>query len=304
MPIPDYQSCMLPLLEFAADGKEHATHEGVEALARHFDLTEEEQNYLLPSGTQSVLANRVGWGRTYLKKAGLLEYPKRGQFKITKRGLDLLTQRPERITTAFLRQFPEFTEFEASSRSSQSPEAKPQDEDEIQTPEERIEAAYSQIRSELASELLAKVKSASPAFFERLVVDLLVKMGYGGSRSDAGKAIGKSGDGGIDGIINEDRLGLDVVFIQAKRWTDNVVGRPEIQKFVGALTGHRARKGVFITTSSFTKEAAAFAANNEFKVILIEGKMLAELMIDFQVGVTRQAVYELKRIDSDYFTEE
>jgi restriction system protein len=303
MPIPDYQSCMLPLLEFAADGKEHATHEGVEALARHFNLTEEEQKRLLPSGTQSVLANRVGWGRTYLKKAGLLEYPKRGQFKITNRGLDVLAQKPAQITPALLKQFPEFLEFDALSRGSQSAEAKPQEE-EVRTPEERIEAAYSQIRTELASELLAKVKSVSPAFFERLVVDLLVKMGYGGSRSDAGRAIGKSGDGGIDGIINEDRLGLDVVYIQAKRWNDNAVSRPEIQKFVGALTGHRARKGVFITTSTFTKEAQAFATNNEFKVILIDGQMLSELMIDYGVGVTRQAVYELKRIDSDYFTEE
>src|SRR5262249_47572486 len=232
MPIPDYQSCMLPLLDFAADGKEHATYEGVDALAQHFDLTEEEQKRLLPSGTQSVLANRVGWGRTYLKKAGLLEYPKRGQFKITKRGLDVLAQKPERITTALLKQFPEFLEFEALSRGSQNAEAESQDDqdEESQTPEARIEAAYSQIRTELASEILAKVKSASPAFFERLVVDLLVKMGYGGSRSDAGRAVGKSGDGGIDGIINEDRLGLDVVYIQAKRWTENSVDRPEIQK--------------------------------------------------------------------------
>lgn len=215
----------------------------------------------------------------------------------------MLSQKPERITAAMLEQFPEFQEFQALSRVSQSAEAKPQDE-EVRTPEERIEAAYSQIRTELASELLAKVKPASPAFFERLVVDLLVKMGYGGSRSDAGRAIGKSGDGGIDGIINEDRLGLDVVYIQAKRWTEDSVDRPEIQKFVGALTGHRARKGVFITTSTFTKGAEIFAANNEFKIILIDGQTLSELMIDYGVGVTRQAVYELKRVDSDYFTEE
>lgn len=303
MPIPDYQSCMLPLLQCAADGKERPTHAGVEALARHFNLTEEEQKRLLRSGTQSVLANRVGWARTYLKKAGLLEYPRRGRFKITARGLDVLAQKPERITAALLKQFPEFQEFEALSRGSQNVEVKPQDE-ETQTPEEQIEAAYAQIRTELASEVLTKVKSASPAFFERLVVDLLVKMGYGGSRIDAGRAIGKSGDGGIDGIINEDRLGLDVVYIQAKRWSESSVSRPEIQKFVGALTGHRARKGVFITTSTFTKEAQAFAGNNEFKVILIDGQMLSELMIDYGVGVTRQAVYELKRVDSDYFTEE
>ena len=200
-------------------------------------------------------------------------------------------------------QFPDFLEFEALSRKSETEETVTKDE-ESQTPEERIEAAYSQIRTELSLEILTKVKSASPIFFERLVVDLLLKMGYGGSRSDAGKAIGRSGDGGIDGIINEDRLGLDVVYIQAKRWNDNAVSRPEIQKFVGALTGQRARKGVFITTSTFTKEAKLFAANNEFKVILIDGPSLAELMIDFGVGVTPQAVYELKRLDSDYFVEE
>jgi restriction system protein len=303
MPIPDYQSCMLPLLQFAANGKERSAHEAIESLAAHFNLTDADLAELLPSGTQSVFANRVGWARTYMKKAGLLEYPKRGQFKITQRGLDVLDQKPERISAAFLRQFPEFQEFQSLSRNPQESVTEIAL-DESQTPEEQIEAAYSQIRSALASELLAKVKAASPAFFERLVVDLLVKMGYGGSRSDAGRAIGKSGDGGIDGIINEDRLGLDVVYIQAKRWSDNSVTRPEIQKFVGALTGHRARKGVFITTSTFTKEAEAFAANNEFKIILINGQTLTELMMDYGVGVTRQAVYELKRIDSDYFTEE
>jgi restriction system protein len=303
MPIPDYQSCMLPLLQFAKDGNEHPTQEAIEALAKHFHLTEAELAELLPSGTQSIFANRLGWARTYMKKAGLLEYPKRGQFKITSRGLDVLVQKPERISAAFLKQFPEFQEFQNLSRSSQEsvPEVAL---DERQTPEEQIETAYSEIRTALASELLSKVKTASPGFFERLVVDLLLKMGYGGSRSDAGRAIGKSGDGGIDGIINEDRLGLDVVYIQAKRWNDSAVSRPEIQKFVGALTGHRARKGVFITTSIFTKEAQAFAVNNEFKVILIDGQMLSELMIDYGVGVTRQAIYELKRIDSDYFTEE
>lgn len=302
MPIPDFQTCMLPLLKFAGDGNKHTRQEAFESLAKHFSLSDEELSELLPGGSQTRFANRIGWALTHLKKAGLLESPERARFNITQRGLDVLKQNPERINVAFLDQFPEHLEFRRGRRNSQSEEIEEKSED-PQTPEERIEAAYSQIRSALASEILAKVKSVSPVFFERLVVDLLVKMGYGGSRSEAGRAIGKSGDGGIDGIINEDRLGLDVVYIQAKRWSETPIGRPEIQKFVGALTGHRARKGVFITTSSFTKEAEAFAANNEFKVILIDGQTLTELMIDYGVGVTRQAVYELKRIDSDYFTE-
>jgi restriction system protein len=294
---------MLPLLKLAADGSEHSMPEAIGSLAQHFNLTESEIVALLPSGTQPRFANRVGWARTYMKKAGLLEYPRRGHFKITHRGLEVLAENPGQINAAFLQQFPEFQEFVNAGVADQGAGIEINI-DERQTPEEQIEAAYSEIRTALASELLSKVKTASPGFFERLVVDLLLKMGYGGSRSNAGRAIGKSGDGGIDGIINEDRLGLDVVYIQAKRWDDSTVGRPEIQKFVGALTGQRARKGVFITTSTFTNEAKAFAANNEFKIILIDGQMLSELMIDYGVGVTHQAVYELKRIDSDYFAEE
>lgn len=305
MSIPDYQSCMLPLVEFAGDGREHSTHQAIEALASHFKLTEDELSVLLPSGTQNLFANRVGWARTYLKKAGLLEYPRRGQFRITERGREVLSNKPALINSAFLRQFPEFQEFQSlRGRPPQSFQSTEAEASIIQTPEEAIDAAYAQIRNALASDLLSKVKTATPAFFERLVVDLLVKMGYGGTRSGAGKALGKSGDGGIDGIIKEDRLGLDVVYIQAKRWADAPVGRPEIQKFVGALTGQRARKGVFITTSTFTKDALDFAANNEFKVILIDGQTLSEYMIDFGVGVTPQAIYELKRIDSDYFMED
>jgi restriction system protein len=235
MSIPDYQTCMLPLLKLAADGSEHSTHEAIESLAKHFNLNGDEIVALLPSRTQPIFANRVGWARTYMKKAELLEYPKRGFFKITSRGLEVLTRNPERISAAFLRQFPEFQEFVSASATDQETDLEI-GLDERQTPEEQIEAAYSEIRTALASELLSKVKTASPGFFERLVVDLLLKMGYGGSRSDAGRAIGKSGDGGIDGIINEDRLGLDVVYIQAKRWNDSTVSRPEIQKFVGALT--------------------------------------------------------------------
>jgi restriction system protein len=304
MPIPDYQSCMLPLLEFAADSNEHSTRDAIEALAIHFGLTDVQRHELLPSGTQPVFDNRVGWARTYMKKAGLIEYPKRAQFKITPRGIEVLLRKPKRINVKFLEQFPEFQEFKALSRASQNGGAIDAEPKESQTPEELIETAYGQIQSALASELLAKVKAASPGFFERLVVDLLVKMGYGGSRADAGRAIGKSGDGGIDGIINEDRLGLDVIYIQAKRWSDTKIGSPEVSKFVGAVTKRHAQKGVFITTSTFTKEAEEFVSGIGLKIVLIDGPTLAELMIEYGIGVTPQAVYEVKRMDSDYFTEE
>ena len=236
MAIPDYQSIMLPLLKLAGDRKEHSLREVIEALADEFKLTDEERKELLPSGRQATFDNRVGWARTYMKKAGLLESTKRGYFQITERGLDVLEQNPLQIDNAFLRQFPEFIEFQ-TPRDKKRIE---QDISDTQTPGEEIEAAYQGVRQELATELLQTIKSCSPAFFERLVIDLLVKMGYGGTRKDAGQAIGGSGDGGIDGIIKEDRLGLDIVYIQAKRW-DGPVGRPEIQKFVGALQGHRAK---------------------------------------------------------------
>ncbi|MFN6394059.1 MAG: restriction endonuclease, partial [Aphanizomenon sp.] len=217
-------------------------------LADVFNLSDEEKKGLLPSGQQTVFDNRVGWARTHLKKAVLLEYPKRGFFQITERGRDLLTQNPTKINIKFLNQFPEHIEFLNSKKDNDKSEPEIIETSET-TPQESIEFGYQKIRKELELELLNRVKSCSPDFFERLVVDLLVKMGYGGSRRDAGRAIGKSGDGGIDGIIKEDKLGLDIVYVQAKRWDNTVVGRPEIQKFVGALHGQRARKGVFITTS-------------------------------------------------------
>lgn len=301
MAIPDYQSIMLPLLKFTSDEKEHSLRETIEALADEFNLTDEERKELLPSGQQAAFDNRVGWARTYLKKAGLLESTKRGYFQVTERGLEVLGQNPPEINTAFLRQFPEFVEF-------QTPRAKVDEETEqflgdVQTPEEEIEVAYQGVRQGLITDLLQTIKSCSPAFFERLVIDLLVKMGYGGTRKDAGQAIGGSGDGGIDGIIKEDRLGLDIVYIQAKRW-DGPVGRSEIQKFAGALQGQRARKGIFITTSTFTQTAYDYASLIDSKIILIDGDLLAQLMIDYNVGVTTVTSYELKRIDSDYFTEE
>ncbi|GAB4273921.1 MAG: restriction endonuclease [Thermincola ferriacetica] len=259
----------------------------------------------MPSGQQPIFDNRVGWAKTYLKKVGLLDTPMRATIVITQRGLDVLKQNPQEINVRFLRQFPEFVEFQSSKRDTLEVEQQHTEEIIAQTPEENLENAYQKIRKSLAQDLLNKVIGLPPAFFERLVVELLVKMGYGGSIKDAGKAIGKSGDEGIDGTIKEDKLGLDIIYIQAKRWQPgNVVGRPEIQKFVGALAGQGAKKGVFITTSSFTKEAIDYVQRINTKIVLIDGECLADLMIDYDVGVTKSAVYEIKKIDSDYFGED
>lgn len=294
---------MLPFLRILRNGAEHTLRDIEEALAREFSLTTEEIAKLLPSGQQGVFKNRVGWARTYLKQAGLLESPKRGVFRITERGLALLSTAPERIDVKLLEQWPEFVAFQSRSKPSLKSEAletlsaTPES-----TPEESIEAAYQSLRDQLAQELLSRVLSCTPTFFESLVVELLVKMGYGGSRQDAGQRIGQTGDGGIDGIIKEDRLGLDTIFIQAKRWQGNV-GRPEIQKFVGALQGQRARKGVFITTSTYTADALAYVSHIDTKVVLIDGQQLAQLMMDFNVGVSTAQSFVIKRIDSDYFDE-
>lgn len=299
MAIPDFQTIMLPLLKFSADRKEHSLREAIEFLADEFKLTEEERKELLPSGQQATFDNRVGWARTYMLKAGLLESTKRGYFCITDRGLQILKENPEKIDIKLLERFPEFIEFR--KRKKEIKKEAPLDEE--SPPEELIESAYQSIREDLASELLQNIKGCSPFFFERLVVDLLVKMGYGGTRKDAGQAIGKSGDEGIDGIIKEDRLGLDIVYIQAKRW-GNTVGRPEIQKFAGALQGMSAKKGIFITTSNFSKEAADYVKHIESKIVLIDGDLLANLMIDHNIGVSPLASYEIKRLDLDYFTED
>lgn len=304
MAIPDYQTLMLPLLQFLADDKPHKTKDAIEALAVSLQLSDDERQELL-SGGQPVFSNRVGWARTYLKKAGLLVSPSRGILTISERGKLALVQKPGKIDNGFLKQFPEFLDFQ----NYKSDEIKPLavggsggvDEN---TPEENIDIAYQKIRQSLAQELIDTVCSLSPAFFERLVVELLVKMGYGGSIKDAGQAIGKTGDEGIDGTIKEDKLGLDIIYIQAKRWQNgNVVGRPELHKFVGALAGQGAKKGIFITTSSFTKEALAYSPKNETKIVLIDGEQLAQLMIDYNLGVSTQRTYEIKRIDSDYFEE-
>jgi restriction system protein len=304
MPIPDFQSAMLPVLQLAQDGKDHTLREAVEAIAVEFKATEEERNELLPSGRQRRLHNRVGWAKTYLQKAGLLEPNGRGRFRITSRGREVLQRRPSRIDMKFLEQFPEYNAFAALQHNAAEAEpSAPELPSATETPEEVLEESYQELRRRLADELLDRIKACDPKFFEKLVVDLLVTMGYGGSRKDAGQAVGQSGDEGIDGIIKEDRLGLDVVYIQAKRWT-NTVGRPVVQAFAGSLEGQRARKGVLITTSDFSREARDYVRQIEKKIVLIDGGELAKLMIDHGVGVTEVAAYTVKKLDLDYFGDE
>lgn len=309
MEMPTYQDAMLPLLSFSADGQEHSLREAIVAVSAAFGLSEVEKEQLLPSGRKPVIEDRVSWARTYLGQAGLLESTRRGYFRISRRGLEILATKPAVLNDQVLKQYPEFVAFLARKTRKRTTDGTivlseldlpNQDKS---TPEESLENSYQTIRNRLAVEVLEQVKSCSPPFFERLVVELLLKMGYGGTREDAGEAIGKSGDGGIDGIIKEDRLGLDVIYLQAKRW-ENTVSRPEIQKFAGALQGKRAKKGVFITTSDYSKEAREFISQIDSKIILIDGDELADLMTDFNVGVAIEATYEIKRIDSDYFVEE
>ena len=298
MPIPNYQAFMLPLLEIAADGKPHAMRDAVAELASYFSLSHEEITARLPSGSQTVVYNRVGWARTYLRKAGLLDIPVRAHFSITERGRAVLADKLDELNVQSLLRFDEFREFKG--RSSASAEPVPQDTESTTTPEEAIEYGYQQLNNDLLGEILSAMKACSPSFFERLVIDLLVKMGYGGSRREAGEVLGKSGDAGIDGIIKEDRLGLETIYVQAKRW-EAVVGRPEIQKFAGALLGQKAHKGIFLTTSSYSGEAKDYAANLDSKVILVDGQQLAALMLDAGLGVATVATYEVKKLDSDYF---
>lgn len=298
---------MLPLLQFCGDSNEHTNHEAIDHLAGVFQLSEEEQKELLPSGRQAIFHNRVAWARAYMKMALLLENPQRGIFRITQRGQDVLQNSPQKIDIRFLMQFPEFAErrtAEQKKLKKKKTESISSEESESSiTPEEQIEEAYENLRENLTSEILSQLKDSSPTFFEKIVVEVLVKMGYGGSRKDAGEAIGKSGDEGIDGTIKEDRLGLDIIYIQAKKW-ENTVTRPEIQKFAGALQGKRAKKGIFITTSAFSQGCEEYVATIDSKIILIDGQRLAKLMIDFNVGVSTEAIYELKKVDSDYFAEE
>jgi restriction system protein len=295
---------MRPLLEAHADGKEHLNRELVAQLGEQFGLTEEERREMLPSGGARLFDNRIGWAKSHITQAGLLTAPRRAISKITDRGREALRTQPARIDLRVLNGYDEYREFRNRRKSTDdeeldSTELEVQD---SQTPEELLENAYLQVRRQIESEVLAQIKSAPPEFLERVVVDLVVKMGYGGSRKDAGEALGRSGDEGIDGIIKEDPLGLDIIYLQAKRW-EGSVGRPEIQKFAGALQGQRANKGIFITTSTFTADALDFTSRIGSKIILIDGKRLCKLMYDHGVGVATASNYEVKRIDSDYFTD-
>lgn len=288
------------MLEHLADGQIYRNRETNEFLTEYFELTEAELSEMLPSGYARLFDNRIGWAKTHLKGAGLIESPARAQYRITKRGLDALAQKERPINLAYLKQFDEYKEFQSGPKSGKKDEAQSSTDD--LTPIEHIEFGFKNIREELELELIDKVKAGSPAFFERVVVELLVAMGYGGSRKDAGQTLGKSGDGGIDGVIKEDRLGLDVIYLQAKRW-EGTVGRPEIQKFEGALQGQRAKKGIFLTTSGFSSEAKQYASFIDSRIVLIDGETLAGLMIDAGIGVSKVATYDVKRLDSDYFEE-
>ncbi|MCH8568961.1 MAG: restriction endonuclease [Balneolales bacterium] len=303
--IPTYEEIMLPMLKYISDGKEHSLSEVHDYLVKHFKLSDDEIRKLLPSGQQAVFRNRIGWARAYLKKAGLLASPKRAHFNITDRGKEFLKENPSEITSKDLLRFDEFVKFQTSKKSKSSNNEVSADENEKileSTPEEVLEYAYQKIKNDLANELIEMIKSCSPAFFEKLIIDLLIAMGYGGSRKDAGEAMGKSGDGGIDGIIKEDKLGLDIIYLQAKRW-ENVVPVKEIRDFTGALASKKAKKGIFISTSSFPKSVYEFVNQIEYKIILIDGQRLAELMIENNVGLTIINSYQIKTIDSDYFEE-
>lgn len=298
---PTYEKIMLPLLQLASDGEEHHIRYAINRLADYFELTPDDRTELLPSGRQATFDNRTSWAKTYLTKANLLESTGRGLFRITERGLRVLNSNPARIDTKFLSQFEEYRDFKQRPTLNEPNQIDNNDDDE-KTPQELMEFTHQQLRKELASNLLDYVISSSPAFFERLVVDLLLAMGYGSSLQDAGQTIGKSGDNGIDGYIQEDKLGLDTIYIQAKRWTDKTVGRPDIQGFVGSLMGVGATKGVFITTSDFSSQAFEYVNSvANARVILINGEQLASLMIEHNVGVSIERAYVLKQVDENYF---
>jgi restriction system protein len=311
MEIPDYQTIMLPLLRLAGDGREHTKREAEAALAQHFHLTDADREILLPSGRQRLFDNRVGWARTYLKQAGLLQAPRRGVFMITERGKAVLARGLDQLDNDILDEFPEFQEFRTRTRASAAegaevaPVPRKAEADPTLTPDELIRNGYRTLRANLAADLLERVQSASPLFFENLVVELLVAMGYGGTHEDAAAVVGRSGDEGIDGIIKEDRLGLENIYIQAKRWKDtHTVGRPDVQQFAGALQGQRARKGVFITTSSFSRDAIEYAKGLQTTIVLVDGEQLAQLMLDHGVGVSVQDTIKLLKVDEDYFEDE
>jgi Restriction endonuclease len=304
MSIPDYETLMLPLLQIAAEGngQEIPLVAAVDKLAAQFKLTTEERHVLLPSGGTFKFSSRVSWARTYLQKAGLLEATKRGHFRITDRGRTILRSKPVRVDGNLLSQFEEFREFQGRKKERRIDKVEASANGSVETPIESLATQYEKLREALASEVLERVKKCSPQFFERLVILLLVQMGYGGSLKDAGQAISKSKDGGIDGVIRQDKLGLDNIYIQAKRWNDRAVGSPDIDQFAGALSKMKATKGIFITTSTFTKDGLASVYSS--RIILIDGIQLAGYMIDHDVGVSIASTYEIKKVDSDFFEED
>jgi restriction system protein len=309
MPVPGYQDLMLPLLRATSDGAVHTLKELDAVLTKQFALTKEDLDERLPSGTQKVFINRLNWAATYLKKAGLLDRPARAQLRITPEGEAVLANPPNRIDRAYLLRYPAFAEFVSAAPTSVSKvEARAgatstSTSTDAKTPRERIGDAAKELRDALADELLLKLKAGSPDFFERVVVELLQKMGYGGSFAEAAKVLGGSGDAGLDGVIKQDRLGLEAVYVQAKRW-DNTVGRPTVQGFAGSLQGQRARKGVLMTTASFSREAQDFVNNIDTKIVLIDGMQLVELMMEHNIGVATEEVVDIKRLDPGYFDEE
>lgn len=305
MGVPGFQDLMLPLLTIAADGQEHTISEVIEKLPIQMNISEEDQKELLPSGTQTILYNRVAWAITYLSKSLLLDKCGRGRFKISSRGSDVLKKNPVRIDINFLDQFSEFREFKTKKAVKAWDTRKhtmpiPASTDSENTPAERLESAYEELRETLADDLQSHIRESTPKFFEHLVIRLLVAMGYGGGQIDRTEVTGKSGDEGIDGIIQEDKLGLDMVYIQAKKW-DNSVGPGEIDKFVGSLMRKKATKGVFITSGTYTNGARNAAREAAVKVRLIDGEELADLMIDFNVGVAPSDTYVVKKVDTDFF---
>jgi len=298
--IPDFQTIMLPLLKTFQDGEEKTSKELREKMVSYFNISIDEQKEKIPSGKQPLYYNRVAWAIAYLKMADLISSPLRAVYKITEEGKKVLENPPEKITINFLKQFDSFSK-------NRNPEKDTELDDNNQivekTPDELIEIGYKQVKNELSLQILNQIKDCSPYFFEKLVLDLLIKMGYGGSEMANGEVTPKGSDEGIDGIIKEDKLGLDKIYIQAKKW-ENCVGRPEIQKFVGALQGKRAQKGIFITMSTFSKEALEYAENLDVAVILIDGKKLANYMIENELGVSLKQNYKIYNVDTDYFIEE
>jgi restriction system protein len=306
MPVPNFQMMLLPTLKELQDGAERDSGHMRSRMAAHFQLSEAEQGELLPSGKQSRFANRVAWALAYLRRAQLIESPRRGGYRITERGRGVLGEGLEKIDLKYLMRFPEVVAFRTQRTDGPSVRVDLHEADERDlTPDEQVREGYKQLRENLAAELLDRIKRASPKFFESLVVELLVAMGYGGSQEDAARVVGSSGDGGIDGIIKQDRLGLDNIYVQAKRWKEeSTVGRPDIQQFAGALQGRKASKGVFMTTCSFSREAVEYARGVQTSIVLIDGEQLAELMLDYGIGVSVQESIRLQKIDEDYFVEE